>query len=119
MTLRLRALPGKDLPELFEGDRIVGRYRKSKGVRKGKGRRRKGDASEQDEVSSDDDEDDEDDDGELDGEYKSLDDDSMDEDGHRKKRRQGFRIKIFKVLSIHWGLMPYINLVLEGSIFSI
>jgi hypothetical protein len=125
VTLRLRALPGNDLPDLFEGDRIVGRYRKARGRQsQGRGKARRTKDDEQDEVSSNDDGDNKDSNyeaadnsSESEGDHESLDDDSSgDRAGARiKKRKQRYRIKIFKVLGIHWGLMPYVNLVLEGA----
>lgn len=139
VTLRVRALPGKTLPEFFEGDRIIGRYRVlgrgmrgkrrgSKRKRTGKKKKRRKSGSDDDKDSDSDDDDDDDDEVSEDSDDDGYDDDDIsddestddDDDGspsknRKRKRRRRYRTKIFRILSIHWGLVSYVNLLLQGS----
>jgi hypothetical protein len=88
VTLRLRALKGKTMPELVEGSVIVGLYKKSGDGGGG------GDSSSGESQDS------------------GVSDDDGGGGGHRAQRQHS---RAFKVLELYWGYKSYVNLVLEGS----
>jgi hypothetical protein len=85
VTLRLRALNGKTMPELAEGSVVVGMYK----------RREDGGGSGSESENS------------------GHSDNDDDDDGENRARRQHSRA--FKILELYWGYKSYVNLVLEGS----
>lgn len=147
ITLRLRSLNGRELPELSEGDYITAHYafkprdNKAKddsddtdsdddeeGSSHGEQGKRRGSSKRKHTTKKGDGDDDgnEDSSGDEDVESSGSDSDeassdaSGDENGNKRRRRRQknkMRVKeyVFKVLSIHWGLMPYINLILKGG----
>jgi hypothetical protein len=123
ITLRLRALNKKVLPEVFDGDIITGTYYSSSTKRRrkkqtGKSKQRKGD-TDMDNSSSDSSSDDDNDDQDEESESQSSDDSdsgSEDRQGRQKrKRRKKIHTHVFRILSVHWGLKAYVNLVMEGA----
>ena len=119
VTLRMQAVRGREIPELSEGDTLVGYFFLGRAAAKGTGRKgttRGGskrdddgdDASSQQSLSSDSSGDD--------AEDSSSSDSGSRSDERRKRRRRRRRgACTFRILSIQWGLMPYINLQLQGA----
>jgi hypothetical protein len=116
VTLRLRSLPGREIPELFDGDRIVAKYKNAKKT----GKKSKKASKEADEDAEESSQEEHGDEASVDSEDSDLYSEGEDQDdgsskSKRKRKKLAYHTKIFKVLSIHWGLMPYINLLVEGA----
>ena len=98
VTLRLRAFSKeRDIPDLCEGDVMVGICRRAKRKKK-KIQAREDDIQDHGGGSGDD-------------RRSSMDEDEDGEDGEYSRGKE----ITFKIASIHWGLAPYINLLLHGA----
>ncbi len=135
VTLRVRSLKGKSLPEFSEGDSIIGCCKlqaSAKGKKKKRNREKKRMAN--DFASQSDEEEEDLDEGyDSDGEEEYTDDEDYETDceedddsdsRERKKKPEGGKNKnrrktnyscTFKIDSIYWGTASYVNLLLDGS----
>jgi hypothetical protein len=122
VTLRLRALRGKSMPDLSEGDVIVGMYtRGGSGGGMAGGTRDTGSSSL---LSSESGGGDGDDASSRSSSIASLSSSSSSDeaeggrgrrDGQREDNQKRLHRRVFRILDIHWGYKSYVNLVVDGS----